>query len=126
MDDNNTTNHGPVHPDNGKLGVFINPLPSSKPRGCIGIVSTSHCLNYYFTHKWGCRNENSKNDGQGMKFNVANGMHHYSYTIHDMENVKIQGASLHSCLCKMYLGCKNTLGMQTYYLRYKNCNYSIH
>jgi len=31
MDDNAIEEHGPVHPDNGQLGVFTNPLPPSQP-----------------------------------------------------------------------------------------------
>jgi len=61
MDDNTTTDDGPVHPDNRQLGVFTNPLPPSQPRGYIGMVSTSYDLNY--THKHKCRNENSNNGG---------------------------------------------------------------
>jgi len=63
MDDNTNANDGPVHPHNEKLEVFTNPLPPSKPRECIGTLTTSHGLNYYFTHKHGCRDKNSKNDG---------------------------------------------------------------
>lgn len=88
MDDDTTTNDGPVHPNNGKIGVFKNPLPPSQPRGYIGIVSTSHGLNYYFTHKHGCRNKKSKNDGKDMKFNVTNSVKYSSYVIHDIEKAK--------------------------------------
>jgi len=64
MDDNTATNDGPVHLDNGQLGEFTNPLPPSQSKGCIGTISTSCCLNYYFATKYGCRTGNSKSDGK--------------------------------------------------------------
>lgn len=55
MDDEATADLGPIHPNNRQLGVFTNPLPSSQLRGCIGTVSTSNDLHYYFTQKHGCK-----------------------------------------------------------------------
>lgn len=88
MDDNTTMDDRPMHPDNGKLEMFTNPLSPSQPRTCIYTISTYYYLNYYFTYKCGCRNENLKNDGKDMKFNTTNKMHHYLYTIHDVKNTK--------------------------------------
>lgn len=53
MDDDHAQNDGPMHPDNGKLGVFTNPLPPSQPWRCIGMVSTTSCLNNYFSNSHG-------------------------------------------------------------------------
>lgn len=48
MDYNNVIDDGPVHPDNGQLGIFTNPLPPSQPKGCIGMINTSHYLKLLF------------------------------------------------------------------------------
>jgi len=86
MDDNTKTNDGPMHLDNGKLGVLKNPLPPSQLRGYIGTLSTSHCLTYHFANKHGCRNGNLKNGGKVMKSNDADDMYLYLYATHVMEN----------------------------------------
>lgn len=90
MDGEATKEHGLVHPDNGKLGVFTNPLPPSQPRGCIGMVSTSNELHYYFTHNKKCRHDSPNKLGNGVKTNTASGVHNYSYGAKGMQNIKLK------------------------------------
>lgn len=46
MDDKATKQIRPIHTNNKQLGIFTNPLPSSQPRGYIGMVSVSNELHH--------------------------------------------------------------------------------
>ena len=57
MEDNPESDEGPIHPNNGQLELFMNPLPkiTQKPKGFIGFLRTSHYMKYYFPNMHECK-----------------------------------------------------------------------
>lgn len=57
---------GPIH-HNSQLGIFRDPLPNTtkQPKGCIGMVSTPNCVQYYFSNK--CKSYQCKQTPQKVK-----------------------------------------------------------
>lgn len=53
MDDNLEVEEWFVHLDNKQLKIFTNPLPkiTQQPKGFIGSVSASYCMNYYLPNR---------------------------------------------------------------------------
>lgn len=45
-----------MHPDNEQLEIFTNILPiiTQQPKSFIGMVSTSNCMDYYYTNTYEC------------------------------------------------------------------------
>jgi len=87
MDDIIEIKNVPMHIDNGQLKIFTNPLLkiTQQPKGFIGSISTSNCMNYYSFNRYrcneyqkkiskGCNGKILKYDGQAYGTNVVNDM----------------------------------------------------
>jgi len=76
----------------------MNHLPTSQPKGLIGVVSISNCVSYYLSNKNGCSGcskqtsrdyikERSKYGEITKEMNVTNIMHTYLHTANSVKNI---------------------------------------
>jgi len=81
----------------------MNPLLKiiQQPKGFIGLVSTSHCMNYYFSNRNECikyqknackgyDKEKIKYSGEAYRKNATNGVQDYLHAINDVHYTTIK------------------------------------